>query len=137
MVLGAGPVGLLGAMLFRHHGFDTWVYSREKECPVAEAIGSGYVSTEEVAPDRFAAHTGPIDFIYEAMGAPQLTFDMLPHLGPNGLFLFTGAPWAGEPRSVDLHRLTLSMVVRNQAIAGTVNAGPRALHRRHRASGGV
>lgn len=122
-VLGAGPVGLLGAMLFREAGFDTWVYSREPECSVATAIGARYVSTLEVEPGSFAARTGPIDLVYEAMGAPQVAFDVLQQLGPNGLFLFTGVPWPDQSLAVDLHRLTLSMVVRNLAVAGTVNAG--------------
>lgn len=123
-VLGAGPVGLLGALLLRHQGWETWIYSREKECPLADAIGAHYVSTAEATPDRFAALAGPIDFVYEAMGAPQLAYDVLPHLGANGLFVFTGAPWPGQQIALDLQRTALAMVIRNLAVAGTVNAAP-------------
>ncbi len=31
VVLGAGPVGLLGAMTLRNKGFDVTVYSRDRE----------------------------------------------------------------------------------------------------------
>jgi glucose 1-dehydrogenase len=122
VVLGAGPVGLLGAMLFRDQGLRTWIYSREPDCAIARAIEAGYVSTAEASPAELAARTGPIDFVYEAMGAPQVAYDVLPQLGPNGLFLFTGAPWPGQPLALDLHKLTLSMVIGNRAVGGTVNA---------------
>ncbi len=38
-MLGAGPVGLLGAMALQHNGFDTFVYSREAELnPKADIV---------------------------------------------------------------------------------------------------
>jgi len=48
VVLGAGPVGLLGAMLLRASGFETYVYSLEPvnslKGHIVEAIGATYVS---------------------------------------------------------------------------------------------
>ncbi len=130
VVLGAGPVGLLGAMRFRAAGFDTWVYSRSPapnpKAAIAQAIGARYLSSQETGAREFAAQTGQIDVVYEAMGAAQTAFDLLPFLGPNGVFVFTGVPPAGQPLSLDLHRLLLRLVVRNQVIVGTVNAGPDA-----------
>ena len=52
LVLGAGPVGLLGAMALRAAGFQTWVYSRERapspKSEIVKAIGAEYVSSGEV-----------------------------------------------------------------------------------------
>src|SRR5215475_3216676 len=52
LVLGAGPVGLLGAMAFLSAGFKTWVYSREREpdprITVAQQIGAAYLSSQDV-----------------------------------------------------------------------------------------
>jgi threonine dehydrogenase-like Zn-dependent dehydrogenase len=124
VVLGAGPVGLLGAMLFRLSGLRTWIYSREEDCELAETIGACYVSTAEASPGQLAERTGPIDFVYEAMGAPQVAFDVLQRLGANGLFLFTGAPWPDQPLAFDLKQLVLSMVIGNRMVGGTVNAAP-------------
>ena len=54
MVLGAGPVGLLGAMALARDGFRTVVYSREKEGGAKDALvrsfGGTYVSTEATPP---------------------------------------------------------------------------------------
>jgi len=129
-VLGAGPVGLLGAMLFRSAGFETWVYSRER-CPnaraeIAGAIGAHYVCSEEATPRQLAELAGRIDVVYEAMGAPQPAFDMLEALGANGVFLFTGIPRMVDGLRLDLHHLLERMVLRNQVVMGTVNAGADA-----------
>jgi threonine dehydrogenase-like Zn-dependent dehydrogenase len=130
VVLGAGPVGLLGAMMFRAAEFDTWVYSRSRapnaKAAIAEAIGARYVSSLEVPPREFARGVGSIDVVYEAMGAPQTALDVLQCLGPNGVFIFTGVPAADAALSLELHRLLLHMIVRNQVIVGTVNAGADA-----------
>jgi threonine dehydrogenase-like Zn-dependent dehydrogenase len=130
LVLGAGPVGLLGAMLFRHAGFETWIYSRSRapnpKADIAAAIGVRYVSSNDVEPRALAATTGNIDVVYEALGAAQTAFDVLECLGPNGVFLFTGVPSRTEPLRLNLHRLMLRMIMKNQVVAGTVNAGPDA-----------
>jgi threonine dehydrogenase-like Zn-dependent dehydrogenase len=128
VVLGAGPVGILGTMLFRSRGFDTWVYSRapERNVAILEAAGARFLSSLEASPREVARRAGNIDVVYEAMGAPQLAFDFLESLGTNGVFLFTGVPPVNENLTLDLHQLLFRMIVRNQAIVGTVNAGPDA-----------
>ncbi len=130
VVLGAGPVGLLGAMLFRTAGFDTWVYSRSRtpnlKAAIVEEIGARYVSSRDAPPRDVARAAGNIDVVYEAMGAVQTTLDVLQCLGANGVFVFTGVPSSGQVLSLDLHRALLHMIMRNQVIVGTVNAGPDA-----------
>jgi threonine dehydrogenase-like Zn-dependent dehydrogenase len=130
VVLGAGPVGLLGAMGLIQAGFDTWVYSRAREpnpkAAIAGAIGAAYVSSQEVPLDEFAARVGNIDLVYEAMGAPQIAFDMLKRLGSNGVFVFTGVPRIDSAVSFDTAPVVLNLVVKNQVVMGTVNAGPAA-----------
>jgi hypothetical protein len=42
------------------------------------------------------------------------------------MFVFTGVPSPDDSLTLDLHRLLLHMIVRNQVIVGTVNAGPDA-----------
>ncbi len=128
VVLGAGPVGILGAMLFHSRGFETWVYSRAPEANVAivKEVGARFVSSLEVPPREFLDLAGNVDVVYEAMGAPQTAFDFLECLGANGVFVFTGVPPVAENLTLDLHRLLFRMIVRNQVIMGTVNAGPDA-----------
>ena len=128
VVLGAGPVGILGAMLFRSRGFDTWVYSRAPAANISivEAVGARFVASDETPVSEFAKIAGNIGVVYEAMGAPQTAFDFLECLGGNGVFVFTGVPPLGEELRLDLHQLLFRMIVKNQAILGTVNAGPDA-----------
>src|SRR5688572_20218070 len=96
VVLGAGPVGILGAMALLVRGFRTLVYSRSAapnpKSDLVNAIGARYVSSETVPLEKFAAETGPIDLVYEAVGVARISFDLLKVLGLNGVFVFTGIP---------------------------------------------
>lgn len=127
LVLGAGPVGLLGAMALQVAGFDTFVYSRSPapnpKADVAEAIGAPYISSAEVTPDELRKTLGRIDLCYEAAGISHAAFDVLHVLGANGVFILTGVPGDEEPAHLDSDDLMRDIVLGNQAVVGTVNAG--------------
>lgn len=133
VVLGAGPVGLLGAMALRRAGFGVTVYSRSREpdpsADVAKAIGARYISSQDLSIEKMAAEVGNIDLVYEATGASRLAFDVLSVLGTNGIFILTGVPGHHEPGPVDTDRLMRNMVLKNQMLLGTVNAGKDAFER--------
>jgi threonine dehydrogenase-like Zn-dependent dehydrogenase len=126
VVLGAGPVGLLGAMALARQGFDTYVYSRERapnpKAAIVESIGAHYVSAETASVDQLAAMVGNIDVVYEASGASRLSFEIIQQLGVNGIFVFTGVPGRKAPVSIDTDLVMRNMVLKNQAIFGSVNA---------------
>lgn len=130
VVLGAGPVGLLGAMVLVNAGFETHVYSRapkpNAKAAVAEAIGARYLSSEQTTIAQMAEQVGNIDLIYEAAGAPQFAFEVLKHLGSNGIYVFTGVPRREDPVVFDTERIMLNLVLKNQVVLGVVNAGPQA-----------
>jgi threonine dehydrogenase-like Zn-dependent dehydrogenase len=90
VVLGAGPVGILGAMALVTQGFETFMYSREKapnaKAALVEAIGARYVSAEETSLDGLARRIDGIDVVYEATGASRIAFEMLQIIGPNAVF---------------------------------------------------
>lgn len=127
LVLGAGPVGLLGAMKLVLEGFDTYVYSRtqgsDKRDDVVRSIGATFLAAEQVTVEQMAETIGCIDVVYEAVGASQLAFDVLEHLGTNGVFIFTGVPGRKAPSPVDTDKLMRDYVLKNQVAFGTVNAG--------------
>lgn len=126
LVLGAGPVGLLGCLLLRLHGLRVTVYSRGREpnpsAAIARGAGAEYVAAERL-PVGQAAGAAAVDLVYEAAGASGLAFTTLEHLGPNGIFLFTGVP--GRKHRIDIPGDTImrNLVLRNQTVIGTVNAG--------------
>jgi len=130
VVLGAGPVGLLGAMALVAQGFETYVYSREKapnaKAALVESIGARYVSSEDTPLDALERTIAGIDVVYEATGASRVAFDMLEIIGPNAVFIFTGVPGRKGPIEVDTDRLMRNMVLKNQVVFGTVNAGKDA-----------
>lgn len=130
VVLGAGPVGILGAMLLVAAGFETYVYSREPKpslkANLVESFGAKYVSSEAASVEQLAAEVGSIDLVYEAVGASRLAFDMLKVIGPNSVFVFTGVPGRKAPIEVDTDFIMRSLVINNQVVFGTVNAGREA-----------
>ena len=127
VVLGAGPVGLLGAMALVVAGFDTYVYSREAatsdKARLVESFGGKYISAETHAVEALAKQVGGIDLVYEAVGASGLAFEVLQPLETNGVFVFTGVPGRKAPVAVDTDLLMRNLVLRNQLAFGTVNAG--------------
>jgi threonine dehydrogenase-like Zn-dependent dehydrogenase len=130
VVLGAGPVGLLGAMALVVAGFDTYVYSREaatsEKAQLVESFGAKYISAETHAVEALAERVGGIDLVYEAVGASGLAFEVMKHLDTNGVFVFTGVPGRKAPVEVDTDLLMRNLVLRNQVAFGTVNAGREA-----------
>jgi threonine dehydrogenase-like Zn-dependent dehydrogenase len=127
VVLGAGPVGLLGALALITRGFDTWVYSRapakSESATWVESVGAHYASSQTTALDALAKQVGNIDLVYEATGAAGVSFQMLEVLGVNGVFVFTGVPGRKGPIELDASALMRNMVLKNQLVFGTVNAG--------------
>jgi threonine dehydrogenase-like Zn-dependent dehydrogenase len=127
LVLGAGPVGLLGAMALANYDFDTYVYSREPapnpKSELLDAIGAHYISSETLSPEMLPQHIGNIDLVYEATGASSLSFEMMKYLGTNGIFVFTGVPGRKGPIEVDTDLMMRNLVLKNQVVLGTVNAG--------------
>lgn len=127
VVIGAGPVGLLGAMALRHAGFEVTMYSKtpapNDRAALVEAIGGRYVSSQEHSVEELGQLVGQIDLVYEAVGASQVAFDVLRALGTNGIFVFTGVPARKGPIQIDSDLLMRNIVLKNQVVLGSVNAG--------------
>jgi threonine dehydrogenase-like Zn-dependent dehydrogenase len=114
-------------MALRAAGFDTWVYSREPsddpKAAIARGIGARYASSVEESLDALARRTGDIDVVYEATGAASIAFEVLERLGTNGVFVFSGVPGRKTPIELDAARIMANLVLKNQIVLGTVNAG--------------
>jgi threonine dehydrogenase-like Zn-dependent dehydrogenase len=127
LVLGAGPVGLLGAMALVVEGFDTFIYARKPpdslQGRLTSAIGATYLRLADHPVDALAEVIGDIDLVFEAAGVSQLAFASLCSLGPNGVFIFSGVPGPHAPTPVDTDGIMRNIVLKNQIVLGTVNAG--------------
>jgi threonine dehydrogenase-like Zn-dependent dehydrogenase len=130
LVLGAGPVGILGAMLLIVNGFKTCVYSRSKapnpKSELLESIGAKYISCEVEHVDQLAERIGNIDLVYEAVGTAKISYDVLRLLGLNGIYVFTGIPAPKPAIGIDADVIMRNLVLKNQVVVGTVNADREA-----------
>jgi len=130
VVLGAGPIGLLGAMKLLIEGFRVFIYSRSPKpnfkADIAEQIGAEYLSVQNVSTDDLAKHIGNIDLVYEAVGEGHVSFDVMRVLGVNGVYIFTGIPAEKPAIQILADNIMRNVTLKNQAIIGTVNASPQA-----------
>jgi threonine dehydrogenase-like Zn-dependent dehydrogenase len=121
LVTGAGPIGLLAAMIAVQRGYDVHVLDRVTGGPKPElvrALGATYLtdlSDLSVVPD----------VVIEATGAGQLLFDCAKLLGPAGVMCMIGIAPGPATVDVQLSALIRQLVVRNVALVGVVNAAKR------------
>ena len=127
VVIGAGPIGLLGAMKLLESGHETWMYSRcqtnSPNARILAALGLRFVDADRHSPAELGEMVGDIGLVYEAAGVAELSFAVMRELGINGVFVFTGIPAIQAPVSVDAQGIMRHMVLKNQAAVGSVNAG--------------
>ena len=130
VVLGAGPVGILGAMTLVRHGFETFVYSRSKKpnpkAELVESFGAKYISSETLSADALAEQVGNIDLVYEAVGVSKVAYDVLRVLGMNGVYVFTGIPAPKPASPIEADAIMRNLVLKNQVAVGSVNADKQA-----------
>ena len=120
LVAGAGPVGLLAALLGVQRGYQVHVFDRVAAGPkpgLVAALGATY-------------HHGPVsdlrpDVILECTGAGQLVIELAGKLAQTGVLCLIGISSAQRRLPVDVNRVAASMVLANSVIFGTVSAARR------------
>jgi threonine dehydrogenase-like Zn-dependent dehydrogenase len=121
LVTGAGPIGLLAAMIGAQRGLDVHVLDRNTEGPkpkLVKALGATHHSDGVAdAVERCAP-----DIVIEATGAGPVVHDVLGATGPFGVTCLTGVSSPGRKTGVDLGSLNREIVLENDAIIGSVNA---------------
>jgi threonine dehydrogenase-like Zn-dependent dehydrogenase len=127
LVAGIGPIGLLAAFALRLRGAKVFGLGRQDAHTIRPSlltrIGATYVDEREVKLDALDQHFGQIDLILEATGAARLEFDLVSVLGINGLYVLTGIPGGDRPINIEGATLMRQLVLRNQVMVGSVNAG--------------
>ncbi|MBT3985239.1 glucose 1-dehydrogenase [archaeon] len=123
LVVGAGPIGLLQAMILRANDVNTSVVARSPrgnlKSEIVGDIGATYYSTEEGVP------AGDYDFIFDASGSSKIAFSMMDNLAPNGVLCWNSIT-AGKTKSlVASDRINLDWVLNNNTLFGAVNANIR------------
>lgn len=121
LVTGAGPIGLLAALIAKQRGYDVHVLDRVADGlkpELVRALGGTYLTD--------LGQLGAVpDVVIEATGAGQLVFDCASLLPPAGVMCLAGIHPGPATVDVQLDALVRQLVVRNAALVGTVNAGKR------------
>jgi threonine dehydrogenase-like Zn-dependent dehydrogenase len=126
LVLGAGPIGLLSAMMFTARNIKAFIYSLEPadsdRAELARSFGAEYVSARDTPVSSLRTRVGPVDVVFEAVGTAKVAFGALATLAPNGIFILSGVPSPRGPIEMDLDGIMRDIVLKNQVLFGTVNA---------------
>ncbi|TDD51072.1 theronine dehydrogenase [Kribbella antibiotica] len=121
LITGAGPIGLLAAMVARQRGYDVHVLDRMRDGlkpELVRALGANYLTDLSELP------VVP-DVVVEATGVGQVVFDCAKLLGPAGVMCLIGISPGPASIDVQLDALIRQLVVRNVAVFGVVNAAKR------------
>jgi glucose 1-dehydrogenase len=126
LVTGAGPLGLLGAMLGRQQGLEVHVLDVVEtglKPDLARALGATYHGggLDEVA--------GMFDVVVDCTGVGPLVFHAIDHLAPDGILCLTGLSPAGRTEPLDVDAINKQIVLNNNVILGSVNANRRHYQR--------
>jgi threonine dehydrogenase-like Zn-dependent dehydrogenase len=122
LVTGAGPIGLLAALMGRQRGLDVHVLDRVTDGPKPQLVKDlgGHYHTDGVQDLAQAA-----DIVIECTGVGQLLFDIVPNTPPGCVTCLTGISSGSRPIPADLGSLNKSMVLENDVVFGSVNANRR------------
>jgi threonine dehydrogenase-like Zn-dependent dehydrogenase len=120
LVTGAGPIGLLAAMIGAQRGLDVHVLdhheSLEKKTIVREIGGTFHLGSladiDELKPD----------ILMECTGAPVVVRDALGRTASGGVVCLVGVSAPGHNLDVDLGAVNRTMVLDNDTVFGSVNA---------------
>ena len=122
LVTGAGPIGLLAALLGVQRGLEVHVLDRVTSGPKPElvrALGATY-------------HSGPMtgigvvpDVIVECTGVGPVIADAIQTIGAGGIVCLTGVGSGGRPMGLKTADVATEVVLRNNVVLGSVNANRR------------
>jgi threonine dehydrogenase-like Zn-dependent dehydrogenase len=124
LVTGAGPIGLLAALLGAQRGLEVHVLDHNTEGPKGElagALGAHYHSTDVES----VAGEAPPDVIIEATGVPEVVLDAMEHNAAAGVVCLTGVSPRGRELKIDAGGLNRDLVLENDVVFGSVNANER------------
>lgn len=122
LVTGAGPIGLLGALLGKQLGLEVHVLARTQTGPKPElvrALGATYHSC------RVTEVGFEPDVILECTGVGQVIAESLLAIGASGVVCLTGVGHGGAVPKVATADVASALVLKNNVFFGSVNANKR------------
>src|SRR5689334_21419034 len=123
LVTGAGPIGLLAALLSVQRGYTTFVLdlvTEGRKPDMVRRLGAAYVHSGDIASAAAEA-----DIIIECTGHVQMLLEAGPQHVRQRIICLTGVSAAGAAHTVDPGLLNRNMVLQNSVLFGSVNANRR------------
>jgi threonine dehydrogenase-like Zn-dependent dehydrogenase len=127
LVTGAGPIGLLAAMIGVQQGLDVHVLDLVDHGPkprLVEQLGATYHHGDV---DEVASRLRP-DVVIEATGVGSLVFSAMRNTAAYGIVCLTGVSPTGRKIEVDAGGINRELVLENDVVIGSVNANLRHYH---------
>lgn len=127
LVTGAGPIGLLAALLAQQRGYEVHVLDRVQAGPkieLVQSLGAQYHC------GRIEMLQDSVDIVLECTGAPEVVADAISCTGPNRIVCLAGVSSGTRAVQLKASRLNNELVLENGVVFGSVNA-----NRRHYAAG--
>jgi threonine dehydrogenase-like Zn-dependent dehydrogenase len=118
LVTGAGPIGLLAALIGVQRGLDLHILDRNATGPkpeLAHGVGAKY-HTSDISALDFQP-----DILIECTGAVPVITGALQRVAPSGIVCLTGVTAAGRLAEIDVGALNRTLVLNNQVVFGSVN----------------
>jgi threonine dehydrogenase-like Zn-dependent dehydrogenase len=124
LITGAGPIGLLAALLGTQRGLAVHVLDVAEDGPkpvLTEALGARY-------------HTGSVDavcreeepdIVLECTGVPDIVVQAVAATAPGAVTCLLGVSPRGRTLSVDVGSINNELVLENDVVLGSVNANHR------------
>lgn len=126
IVLGAGPIGVLGTFLLRSRGLDVYTLARTPAPnPAADLIagcGGQYVSLKETSFRELAATVPNVDLIIEATGHGPLAFEAMDLLGNSGVLVWLSIIGGDDQSPLPYASILRGHVLGNKVTVGSVNS---------------
>jgi threonine dehydrogenase-like Zn-dependent dehydrogenase len=122
LVTGAGPIGLLAALLGKQRGMDVHVLDRFEsgtKPDLVRLLGATY-HTGSVANIGFEP-----DVIIECTGVGPVVTDSVQYVGAGGIVCLTGVGAGGAPGNLIAADVAAQAVLKNEVVVGSVNANKR------------
>src|SRR3954464_8830211 len=122
LVTGAGPVGLMAALMGMQRGFDVHVMDRNEGGPkpaLVKELGATYHR-------KFPAFEP--DIVVECTGSPAVILNSVTGSAPGSIVCLTGLGGGQRDAQFDVAKLNQSMVLENRVVFGSVNANLRHYH---------
>jgi glucose 1-dehydrogenase len=120
LVTGAGPIGLLAALMGAQRGLEVNVFDHDwtgLKPQMIRALGG----IQHAGLDTALEHVQP-DIVMECTGAPAVIGELLGRTAPGGIICLLGVSAPGHEIHVDMGKVNRATVLDNDVVFGSVNA---------------